>query len=74
VCVKECPTEHFAFFRSIGNSIPDWKERMICRYGESVTSEDDAEVKININQCARYYLRSRPGESTVTTFSVRIFH
>jgi hypothetical protein len=72
VCVKECPTELFVFMLNYND--PDWQNRMICKYGVSAANELVAEQLINDNECARYYLRSRAGESAVTTFSVRIFH
>jgi hypothetical protein len=74
VCVEKCPTEYFAF---VMNSLPpDWKEKMICKYGVSVTNKTDADVKdlIGNNTCAGYYLKSKEGEHAVCTFSVRSFH
>jgi len=69
VCVENCPTEHFAFaVASISD--PDWKEKMICRYGVSVTNTTEAEKMIASNTCAGYYLKSREGECTVCTFNV----
>jgi hypothetical protein len=73
VCVNKCPDDHFAFvlFNDFSDQLRD---RMICKLGVSVNSMEDARNKIASNQCAGYYLKSRSGESAVTTFSVRIFH
>jgi len=58
VCVENCPTEHFAF--AVASALgSDWKEKMICRYGVSVTDKVEAEKMIANNTCAGYYLKSR---------------
>jgi hypothetical protein len=72
--VEKCPDEYFAF--GLNSSIPgsDWKDKMICMDGTTVTDKADAEQKIANNICAKYYLKSKEGESAVCTFSVRSFH
>jgi hypothetical protein len=44
---------------------------MICKDGIPPKNKEDAEAKIASNICARYYLKSKEGESAVCTFSVR---
>jgi len=72
VCVRKCPDKNFAFV--VDRNVDGWKEKMICNYKVSVINETDAEAKIKNNICARYYLKSREGESAGCTFSVKGFH
>lgn len=59
ICVKECPTEHFAF---AAYDKADWQSKMICKDDVPVStlSRDKAKEMINDNKCAAYYLQSTP--------------
>jgi hypothetical protein len=63
ICVKECPTENFAF--AAYDDKGDWKSKMICKDDVPVSSLSHSEAKTMIenNMCAGYYLQSTSGES-----------
>jgi len=72
VCVEKCPTEYFVF--DVNSPSPGWRDKMICKGGVHPKDEKEANDMIANNICARYYLKSKGGESAVCTFSVRSFH
>ena len=74
MCVKECPTKNFAYHVNSSISGSNWQNEMICKYGVHVADKADAEKRIAENKCAGYYLTSKPGESAVSSCSVRSFH
>jgi hypothetical protein len=63
ICVKECPTENFAFATYDENG--DWKSKMICKDEVSVSSLSHSQARemIEKNKCAGYYLQSTSGQS-----------
>jgi hypothetical protein len=73
LCVKECPTENFAFVVNSKNDT-NWATKMICKDGLSVSNVDVAEQLIDNNVCAGYYLKSKEGESMVCIYSVTSSH
>jgi hypothetical protein len=72
VCVKNCPSEYFVF--DANSPSTDWQNKMICKDGVRPKDETEAKDMIANNICARYYLKSKEGESAVCTFSVRSFN
>lgn len=60
VCVKQCPSESFFYENEKGKSFEELRRKLVCFPDIKLNNKYDIETAIQNNQCASWYIPSKP--------------